>query len=719
MAPDVPWFSLPLNSPIPGLQAGYGPQSPAGSAFEPFTDPTAFFDDWNADNPAVSGHGQHTNITRYWAQDPRYVIVLPRSDLSGAVVQPGTQVIKCFQSTFTASANPPIYTWNNWITDVNATFAKFTGVSTTAIGANYGGTQVADYSVAALGTATVGPFIWSSAFGGPTGNGINEVILTDQPLSGGGGLASLLFDPQTGIIQEADILFDTNFLFAPNGLQQDTVPTEFTALAHEVGHFFGLDHTNLHPGVAGINATPFQVNPNGAVPNSLVEYGGAVPGATPFPGMVGFITHLGANISHVATPLHADDATGISKLYPVCMPTNPALGPQKLPLINTSARIIGRLATGNAVFAGNPTQGVVGVNVLAMPQGSLGTGAPVNPQHGTLSGTARLSSTDGFLFGSYLRPGNPSTFFPNQALFGGGPYFTGNSVVGASTQPIIAALFPFVSINQATGDFAIEGLAANPIDNIAGATAYDVLFEDRAALSSQLGAWFNTLAFYVGNPTTAWGTLGVAAGVLRNFADGLIVNGAAGSPMRVIPGTTIALDPVYHDQAVWNGSNPFPGTTVNTDPAGVSYRVALEDALRPLVDIQPRTGRFTTSTVSIRVQNASDLGGDFTDCDPSQTRIYINEQLVGDLVTIFTTGLLPGIGLAPGGTADDFTITVPLATLLGHPLAATPNPQCPPLAVNPLRITVTSTLTPAGAVDAATASIVDDLLVLGRNDCIF
>ena len=122
------------------------------------------------------------------------------------------------------------------------------------------------------------------------------------------------------------------------------------------------------------------------------------------------------------------------------------------------------------------------------------------------------------------------------------------------------------------------------------------------------------------------------------------------------------------------------------------------------MDIQPRTGRFTTSTVSIRVQNASDLGGDFTDCDPSQTRIYINEQLVGDLVTIFTTGLLPGIGLAPGGTADDFTITVPLATLLGHPLAATPNPQCPPLAVNPLRITVTSTLTPAGAVDAATAS---------------
>ncbi len=730
VAPDVPWFTLPA--------AGYGPlvlpvvgTPPTG--FEPYTNP-APTQNWNADNPPSSSYTSHSNVTRYWSAPPTYTIVLPPG------VTGTDQVAKSFPSTRTVLSSVgvvPVYTWNDWINDVNSTFRTYDETITAQISTTYSGTSTADWRFAAASMAVgLGTFIWptSSATAGPTGNDTNEIILTDQPTLLGGGLTSMIVDPTTGVILEADVFFSVDLLFtlvtSNAGVTTVTTPREWTALRHEIGHFYGLDHSNLHPGLAG--ATPLPSNPGlGTVTAaSVADFTGPATSSIPtgeliVPGMVGVITHAGLNFNMVNSPLHLDDATCLSRIYPVCMPSDPAQGGQKLPLINTSARIIGRMRNGNTVFSppgGAAVAGKFGVNVYVHEEGTTGN-AQVYPKQGVLSGMARLSDTDGAFFSRYNRP---SSYPVDGLLSAVAPWpatqlFSGNSVVGAST--VLPALVPLAPqpVLTATGDFSLDGL---PPGSMEEAVAYEVVFEDSASLgvlAANQADWFNEPGFYTGNPLDPYAPV---AAVLRSIASEDLGFSRLQSQMRTVPGTVIALDPVDHDETSLSGVGvpgafpPFPDLAPFVAITGAPCNLTRDFYARPLISIEPRTGRYGNPPVEIRILDTFDMSGPnpFFSIDPANTFIYINDVVIGDLITIFgsgsfDSGILPGITYA-GSTAQDVRLSIPMASILAHEAASKSNPHCPPGGINPVKVTVISQF------QAAVPSY-DRFIGQGRNDCIF
>ena len=131
---------------------------------------------------------------------------------------------------------------------------------------------------------------------GPTGNGFNEIIfLQNRALVGAPAMASMDLDPVTGAILECDVIFDVNtFVYFP-GVPGGVLPNQTTAYVHEIGHFFGLDHTNLHPGNPQIgNVFPSAVSPT----SSWMGYtSGPALVPTEYPGMMGGITYFpGSNM---------------------------------------------------------------------------------------------------------------------------------------------------------------------------------------------------------------------------------------------------------------------------------------------------------------------------------------------------------------------------------------------------------------------------------------
>ncbi len=122
---------------------------------------------------------------------------------------------------------------------------------------------------------------------GPTGDGINEIIFFPNPMNNFIGLTSMLMRPTSGVIIECDVLLSARYatwplrqsLGCPSGVPTTCPggPGWTTAITHEIGHLFGLDHTNLHPGLGpGAFGTPCVPNPAGNVPST-------VPGlTTPF-----------------------------------------------------------------------------------------------------------------------------------------------------------------------------------------------------------------------------------------------------------------------------------------------------------------------------------------------------------------------------------------------------------------------------------------------------
>lgn len=238
---------------------------------------------------------------------------------------------------------------------------------------------------------------WASGIGatysGPTGNGANDIIfLVNNSVGALGGATSMLVDPTTGQISEADILFDTaSFLAggvtpAPNSFAP-LLPPDTTAFMHEIGHWFGLDHTNLHGGVLSLGGVGGTVNPipSGGAPPSLNS--AFTPPATglimaEFPGMVGGV--IGSNGSnHVNfVPINNDESTAISVLYPVT-----TIGGGKWPLINWSARVEGRLLASSGV-------GAYGMNALAYAHVTGPTLTPGLPEAATVTGFLRLNLAD-------------------------------------------------------------------------------------------------------------------------------------------------------------------------------------------------------------------------------------------------------------------------------------------------------------------------------------
>jgi len=264
--------------------------------------------------------------------------------------------------------------------------------------------------------------------------------------------------------------------------------------------------------------------------------------------MVGIITHLEAGYDYTTMPLHPDDATSLSKVYPVAMPL---AGSSKLPLINVSARFEGQLLdpTGAA--------GVFGRNVWLEVENGAGT--PVGwPIHGGITGTARLDVLD-----TALANGAGPYISPSVVL----PYFASPSVVGST---------------GGTADFTIDGAFAG---TLAQPINYEVVFEDGGALgvtNGNLAEWYQEVGLYQGNPIPGTATYG--SHVLRSF---MSPYGPTFSSMQVVAGSVVVLDPLDHYEALFTGA--FGGPTT----------VIAEVKSRPVVDAAPRNGRFTATSVTL------------------------------------------------------------------------------------------------------------------------
>jgi hypothetical protein len=198
----------------------------------------------------------------------------------------------------------------------------------------------------------------------------NTIGFVDRPdLDRVLGATSFMVDSTTGSIYEADIFFNSRFMFsvAPGG-QPERIDLESVAL-HELGHLLGLGHS-------GIGETERTSSGGRRVLGS---------GAVMFP----IALSAGATADRVLQP---DDIAGISDLYPT--------GPTVL----ETGGIVGRVVRNG--------QGVQGAHVVAF-----------NPETGDLIGNFTLNANGDFVI-ARLPPGtyilrvepiddaDPDSFFP-------------------------------------------------------------------------------------------------------------------------------------------------------------------------------------------------------------------------------------------------------------------------------------------------------------------
>ncbi len=442
MDPDNPWFVLafPRCGP-PGMNCGGVVPPPMGGYM--YTTPPyllsgpAATKPPNPDNPSANPY--HSNIMRHWANtrqvNPVHVIIVCNATSSSA----GASDI--FNGGLPGGL---AYYWANFVADIQNTFAAFTGCPTADVWVNttpvYTDTVLSGYSAAAayavydppppvaapapLSLMGAGQLIWDYNLtllpvvepnrNGPTGNGFNEILfLQNRPLLNG-GFCSMDLDPATGAIIECDVAFDVGSFLNPL-MNLALRPNETTAFRHEIGHFFGLDHTNLQP-----NASNFGAGTSSwmgfANPLNPVELSGMLGVIRGFPG-----------INMVLQPLHNDDAAGLSRIYPVQVPVPNLIPTQsKDPLINTTATIRG------TVFV-NSMSPRFGDNVFVLQRGFGATPLPAPPDTsyprvGTISGTARLrpsdvvgainTATGGRTSGGFEIIGIPATAPASQAPYG-------------------------------------------------------------------------------------------------------------------------------------------------------------------------------------------------------------------------------------------------------------------------------------------------------------
>jgi hypothetical protein len=265
-----------------------------------------------------------------------------------------------------------------------------------------------------LGFAFTG-LLWHTSTGGPTGNSLNEIMMVDSAAGLGVGLASMIMDPLTGRIRECDLIWNANpaqvaatYRQIPNagppcaGAPGGGPPIS-TAIEHEIGHFFGFDHTNVHPGIGGIQPTPNYQPPvlngaplSGALFTNFFELPGMVSAFTNPPvGMT--TTPQGFWRTHPGRAFHSDEAGGLGELYPVLSPGSPLPDfSQPVPLINTFGRIEG------LVVSDELPSSVFGLNVLPLRVGVGGA-----PEVGKLVGMDRAAGGGGVVGKSDTATGLP------------------------------------------------------------------------------------------------------------------------------------------------------------------------------------------------------------------------------------------------------------------------------------------------------------------------
>lgn len=350
---------LPCSSAAPYAESPY---SPDGTPNPNNPDPTGAF----------------SLVTRHWPAgvSVHYIINTPPGAAAGADIFAGPGGVPLLGAP---------YSWTMFANDIVALMSgvntlQLADVPTTVrVGYPPNPSSTPDstptYIAGGGAIAANGQFIWALACGGPTGNGLNEFIFlppTAGMLGGAaGGLSSMLVDPKTGIISECDTIYEAAAgPTAWNGL----VTRTNSGLAHEVGHFWGLDHTNLHTGGATLNTTAAP-----PIPGSMGTY----PSFNEVPAMTAsFTTTISTTGStarnRVLAPWLPDDIAALATLYPVS-----AMSSSKNFLINESASIVGSVADQLNAF---------GYNVFAIQDGSLvplTAPLPGVPLVGTISGTYR------------------------------------------------------------------------------------------------------------------------------------------------------------------------------------------------------------------------------------------------------------------------------------------------------------------------------------------
>lgn len=367
--PYVLWYVMAMPAPPPGTPPGLN--CPNTSPYAPFAlDPAT---SPNPNNPDPLGI--QPLVTRHWPNTGApvtYIISIPPTMSAGADI-------------FAGALSGGQYPWTTFTTQIETLMNGVSAIATAntppvmRLTSYPAGMATPDYyNFVGPIIANTGQFLWAwtgpmGGCGGPTGNGVNEFTFVSTSLGGvTGGLTSMLVNPSTGVISECDVIFEV----APgNSVQWNGLTTQaHTGLAHEVGHFWGLDHTNLHKGGSAA-LTPMP-------PSIGIAYGSSYD----LPAMVASHTTsvtIPPASDRVNDPWRPDDIAAFSALYPV----NTIAG-SKLPMINTSAVITGRVIDSAAAGAG-----VFGMNAYVVRAPVAGipplTPSQMAPAVGAITGTAR------------------------------------------------------------------------------------------------------------------------------------------------------------------------------------------------------------------------------------------------------------------------------------------------------------------------------------------
>lgn len=400
--PSVLWYCM------------QSPRSCTSCPFAPYYTPTPYPPGYPNPNLPPTLPNQ-ANITRSWRAPPTYYVNIPAgatgtTDIFATTTFGGpytydefawdcAHVVARYGQAFSTVGHPALPAGGSGIGPhpCPPSLPSVIGSTNTATYAVFGGITTGNYNIGTGVAPTMTGLIWSAPVG-PTGNNFNELVFFVGDASVGGipkgVITSMIMDPRNGSIIECDVALGTGAYTWPARNQPPCVvtppcftggPSWTTAIPHGVGHFFGLDHTNLHPGGAPASSgTPCNPQPSSgnAPPVNGAPASFSVFPANSYlswPAMVQNVSWTGAYWCQPSPAYrHSDDESAMAELYPVTAPSPAATTPQLLPAINVAARIEG------TVF--NGATRIFGANLMP-----LLPGIPAPASVGKVSGTGRLT----------------------------------------------------------------------------------------------------------------------------------------------------------------------------------------------------------------------------------------------------------------------------------------------------------------------------------------